>query len=75
MTDALRVNTCVECPVAAEVGASNDFVSMLGRSRKEWIDQTRRQPGLLGSTSVKSTGAIPKSAITAGSFASRLTPS
>jgi hypothetical protein len=44
-------------------------------ARSNATDQTRRQPGLLGSTSVKSTGAIPNSAITAGSFASRLTPS
>jgi hypothetical protein len=42
---------------------------------KERLNQTCRQPGLLGSTSVSSTGAIPKSAITAGSFASRFTPS
>ena len=39
------------------------------------LDQTCREPGLPGSTSVRSTGAIPNSAITAGSFASRFTPS
>src|SRR5207249_5649388 len=37
--------------------------------------QSRRQAGLLGSTSFSSTGAIPKSAITVGAVALFLTPS
>jgi hypothetical protein len=71
---------------SANVLKNKTVQALIGSTRPAWRKSaivacatqqrhTRRQAGFLGSTSFKSTGAMPKSAITTGSGALFITPS